>query len=113
MITITFDEALIESQMQRLAKVPYAVQRALYPTISEVLRIARSDLASQLVSDIPLPPRLIEKSIRLSQAVASGQSVAGGLTVATKLIPLINYEVDPQVITARKGMRSKSWPGFS
>ena len=113
MITITFDQALIESQMQRLAKVPYAVQRALYPAISEVLRIARSELASQLVSDIPLPPRLIEKSIRLSQAIASGQSVAGSLTVASKLIPLINYDVDPQVVTARKGMRSKTWPGFS
>ena len=113
MISITFDEELIERQMQRLAKVPYAVQRALYPAVSEVLRIARSDLARQLVSDIPLPPRVIEKSIKLSHAVASGQGAEGSLTVVGRAMPLINYDVQPQDVTARKGARPKQWPGFS
>ena len=113
MITIVFDEDLIDQQMRRLEKVPYAVQRALYPAVSEVLRLARSDLASQLTSDIPLPPRLIEKSIRLSQAIARGEGVEGSLSVAGKAVPLINYDVDPQDITARKGMRPKQWPGFT
>ncbi len=113
MISITFDAELIERQMQRLAKVPYAVQRALYPAVSEVLRLARTELAGQLVSDIPLPPRLIEKSIKLSQAVARGQGAEGSLTVAGRAVPLINYDVQPQDVTARKGMRSKQWSGFS
>ncbi len=113
MISITFDEKLIEREMKRLGKVPYAVQKALYPAVSEVLRIARSSLAAHLKSDIPLPPRVIEKSIRLSQTVASGQSAEGSLTVAGRAVPLINYDVQPQEITARKGMRPKQWPGFS
>lgn len=113
MITIVFDEDLIDQQMRRLEKVPYAVQRALYPAVGEVLRLARSDLAGQLTSDIPLPPRLIEKSIRLSQAIARGEGVEGSLSVAGKAVPLINYDVDPQDITARKGMRPKQWPGFT
>lgn len=113
MISIVFDEDLIDRQMRRLEKVPYAVQRALYPAVSEVLRLARTELAGHLTSDIPLPPRLIEKSIRLSQAVARGHGAEGSLSVAGKAVPLINYDADPQEITPRKGMRSKQWPGFT
>ena len=113
MISIMFDEDLIDRQMRRLEKAPYAVQRALYPTVSEVLRIARTELSEHLISEIPLPPRLIEKSIRLTYAVARGQGAEGSLSVAGKAVPLINYDVQPQEITARKGMRSKQWPGFT
>lgn len=113
MITITFDETLIEQQMQRLQKIPYAVQRALFPAVSETLRLARTDLTRQLVSDVPLPPRLLEKSVKLSQAIARGTGVEGSLTVIGKAMPLIFYSVTPKEITARKGLRSKRWPGFT
>lgn len=113
MIALTFDQSMIDAQMRRLDKVPYAVQRALYPAVSEVLRLSRRDLAERLKGDVPLPPRLIEQSIKLSQAVARGESAEGTLTVNSKLLPLIYYDVEPLEITARKGLRSKQWPGFS
>ncbi|GAB7080873.1 hypothetical protein [Megalodesulfovibrio paquesii] len=113
MIDITFDEALIARQLQRLAGVPYAVQRALYPAVGEVLDCSRTELAAHLVSDVPLPRRVIAKSIRLSQVGASGQNVTGRLTVASRTVPLIYYDVQPQELTARKGARPKQWPGFS
>lgn len=113
MIELHFDAALIERQMERLKKVPYAVQKALYPAVAEVMTIAREDLARQIKSDVPLAPKLIEKSIKMTTPRISGQGVEGLLTVASKALPLINYDVEPATVTARKGMRSKQWPGFS
>ena len=113
MIDLHFDTALIERQMARLAKVPHAVQKALYPAVAEVMSIAREDLARQLKSDVPLDPKLIEKSIKATTPRISGQGVEGRITVVGKALPLINYDVAPADVTARKGSSPKQWPGFS
>lgn len=113
MIALQFDTSMVEEHLARLEKVPHAVQRALYPAVSEVMRLARTDLAGKLKSDVPVDPKLIEKSIRLIIPRISGQGVEGYISVAGKALPLINYDVDPATVTAKKGLRPKQWSGFS
>lgn len=113
MITVEFDQKLIDRELRRLKAVPYAVQKVLYPAISEVLHEARRNLAEQLTADLPLSPRFIAASIKLAVNYATAAGAEGSLTVASKAVPLIDYGVTPAQVTARKGMRSKQWPGFS
>lgn len=113
MIDLTFDAQDISRQMDRLKGVPHAVQKALYPTMAEVLRVVRADLASQLTSNVPLNPKTIAKSIKTTAPRINATGVEARLGVYSKRLPLIAYDVQPAEVTARKGLRPKQWPGFT
>lgn len=113
MIELHFDTALITRELKRMEKIPYAVQRALYPAVSEVVDMARFDLVARLTADVPLPPKIIRQSIRSRVIQATAQGAEVHLCVASKAISLIEYDIDPKAVTARKGMNNKRWPSFS
>lgn len=113
MIDVHFDAAVIKKQLDRLKNVPYAVQKALYPAISDALQHTRTTMAEQLTATVPLAPKLIAASIKLSMNFASAHAVEGSVTVLSKAIPLIHYGVTPKTVTAQKGQRPKQWAGFS
>lgn len=113
MIELHFDAALIEEQMKRLEKVPYAVQRALYPAVAEVMSLAKDELSQKLAADVSLPAKLIRQSVKSLTPRINGNGVEGYVRVASKAVPLIEYDVEPKEVTARKGLRNKQWPGFS
>lgn len=112
-IKITIDPSSLDDAMRRMEGIPYALQRAIYPAVSEVLQGVRDDLVAYVTSDVPLPDKISRKAIKLSAPRMAGDSVIGEVTVGSATVPLIHYDVEPQSITARSGMRSKQWPGFT
>ena len=113
MIDLTFDMRLIEREMARLRRVPDALQRALFPTVSMVIEDSRGHLQTRLAATAALPDKTIKKAIKAHPARVSGQGAEGRIVVSSKGIPIIEYDVQPKEVTARKGSRSKSWPGFT
>jgi hypothetical protein len=112
-IEISVDAEVLEAAMRRLEKVPYAMQRAIIPAVSEMMQRVRDQLAAYLRSDVPLPDKLAVGAIRLLSVRLQGNSVAGEIVVRSPMIPLIYYDVQPATITARPGMPSRRWPGFT
>lgn len=113
MIALNFDTDFIDAALARMEKIPYAVQRALWPAVAEVIDMVRVELAERLIEDVPLPARFIRQSIKCGTSRSDGQGVVANLRVASKPLPLIEYDVKPKEVTARKGMRNIHWPGFS
>lgn len=112
-IEIQIDPGQLDDAMRRLEGIPYALQRAVYPAVSEVLQGVRDQLAEYIKSDVPLPDKIAKKAVRLAAPRLSGGTVVGEVTVGSATIPLIHYDVQPSEITARTGMRSQQWPGFT
>lgn len=112
-VEIRIDHSELDEAMRRLESIPYALQRAVYPAVSEVLQGVRDHLADYLTSDVPLPDKLSRKAIRLSGVRLEGGVVVGEVSVTSASIPLIYYDVEALEITARTGIRSKKWPGFT
>lgn len=112
-IEIRIDPAELDEAMRRMEGIPYALQRAVYPAVAEVLDGVRDDIAKHVKSDVPLPDKIAKKAIRLSMPRMSGGTVVGEVSVGSATVPLIHYDVQPQAITARPGVCSKQWPGFT
>ena len=113
MIEITVDAEELDAAMRRLEKVPYAMQRAIIPAVSELMQRVRGQLADYLRSEVPLPEKLASRAIKLSAVRLDGNRVSGEITVRSPHLPLIHYDVSPAEITARLGLPSRRWPGFS
>jgi len=113
MIELTLDPATLDDASRRLAKVPYALQRAIMPAVSEMLKGVREEVAERLQSEVPLPAKLLEKAIRISGVTVKGNGVEGEILVKGKHVPLIHYDAQPSDITAQAGISSKNWSGFT
>ena len=113
MIEISIDPAQLDMAMRRLEKVPYALQRAVIPAVSALMRGVADQLADHLESEIPLPVKLARKSVRIGAVNLRGNVVSGEIRVRSAHIPLIHYDAQPGDITARTGLPSRRWPGFS
>ncbi|UQZ90692.1 hypothetical protein C4J81_16375 [Deltaproteobacteria bacterium Smac51] len=69
-------------------------------------------MAEHLALEVALPPKQTKKAISVRISAASS-GVRAELKVRSGRLPLINYDVQPQAVTARKGVRSKNWPDFT
>lgn len=112
-IEITIDPAMLEEAMRRMEGIPYALQRAVFPAVSEILNGVRDELSEHIKTEVPLPDKIAKKAIKLSAPRLYNGTVMGEVGVGSATVPLINYDVQPAEITARPGMRSKQWPGFT
>ena len=112
-VEITIDQTQLDAAMRRLEKVPYAVQRAVLPAVSEMLRDTVAVLYRGL-GQVPLPHGRIRSAVRVTGVRMEGNVAVGRVMVRSpRGIPLIEYDVDPAEITARPGMVSHNWPGFT
>jgi hypothetical protein len=112
-IDIRVDPTQLDAAMRRLENVPYALQHAIIPALSQMMQQVRDQLAGYLRSEVPLPEKLARRAIRLSGVRVAGDGAVGEVTVRSAHIPLIEYDVSPGEITARLGMPSRRWPGFT
>ena len=112
-VEITIDPKAIEAALERLRDVPYAMQRAIYPTVAEVMQGVKAHLAEYLSSDVPLPAKTTSKAIKLNPPTLKGDAVVGFVMVRSTMHPLINYDVQPQEVTARPEMHPRQWPDFT
>jgi len=112
-VEITIEPQELDAAMERLKDVPYAFQRAVYPAVAEVMQEVRNHLAEYISSDVPLPPKAALKAIRLYAPRMQGDGVVGEVVVQSRMFPLIDYDVQPKEITARKGLHPRQWPDFT
>ncbi|MDL2268871.1 DUF4403 family protein [Desulfosarcina sp. OttesenSCG-928-A07] len=113
MIEFTFDTSEIEHELARIAHVPYAIEKALFPVVSEVVEAARTDLSRRLSKMVALDPKVIKRSVKMSRPLVVENGVRAWINVSSKPIRLIEYDVQPRDVTARRGVASRHWPGFS
>lgn len=103
----------LDSTMARIRHIPYGLQRAVMPAVSDMLGCVRDKVAEVLDSEVPLSAKAKAKAIKKSGITVSGGSISGRVTIRSGLLPLIDYDVQPQTVTARKGSRSSAWPDFT
>lgn len=113
MIEIRIDPAQLDAARRKLAGVPYAMQRAIMPAVGEVLRDGAAYLADHLQTEVPLPPKMSARAVRVSGLRLVGDAVIGEITVRSPHLRLIHYDVRPSAVTARRGTPSRRWPGFT
>ena len=113
MIQITVDESKIDAALKRLEKVPYAMHRAIMPAVHEMLREVAGQLSEHLETNVPLPTKHIRQAVKVVGVKLEGGKATGEVRVRGQHIPLIDYDVQPSEITARRGLPAKSWPGFT
>lgn len=112
-VEIIFDSDLIERTLERLRDVPYALQRAVYPAVSEVLEGVKDHLSEYLTSDVPIDPKAARKALKMRMPMSSGGFILGSVSVSSKMLPLIYYDVQPKSQTAQSGLRPAQWPDFT
>lgn len=112
-IELDINTDLIAKEMERIQHIPYAIQHALYPAVAEVMDKARSKLAERLDATVSLPVKMVRRSIKAGETRISSERVEVSFSVYSKAIPLIEYDVAPKETTAKKGVRSTEWSGFS
>ena len=114
MIELEVDAEQLEEARRRLQKVPYALQRAIIPAVHEMMQGVTALLSEHLEAEIPLPDAVVRRSLHLGSVEIRGNRVMGVITVRSKKhIPLFLYDAQPSDKTAKPGLPSKSWPGFS
>ncbi len=113
MIELDFDTAEISRQLDRIKDFPNEVQMALYPAMSDTMDYLKGELAERLMADVPLPRRFIKRAIKVIGMRVSRAECSAILHVASRAVPLIEYDAQPLEITARRGMRSRDWPDFT
>ena len=64
MLDIRIDETDFDRAMQQLKGIPWAIQKAFVPAVSEVMDHIRSGLVQYLVSEVPLPDKALRKAVR-------------------------------------------------
>jgi hypothetical protein len=89
------------------------MQRAIMPAVHEMLRGVADQVAQHLEANVALPAKFARQAVKISGVKLEGDKVMGEVTVRSKHIPLIDYDVQPKTITARRGLPSRQWPGFS
>lgn len=112
-VEIIIDPKEIEAALAKLKDVPYALQRAVYPAVAEVMQGVRNHLAEYLTSDVPIDPGAALKAIKLTQPRQTGDAVIGEVVVRSAMLPLIYYDVQPRAITASQGLHPRQWPDFT
>lgn len=113
-VEIYIDQQEVNDALERLGKVPYAMQRAIYPAVSEMAQKVREHLAEYLTSEVPLPKHIARRAIGTSGVRTSSGGVSATVYVKSKApVPLVYYDVKPLEVTARPGSRPSGWPGFS
>ena len=112
-VDITMNTRQINEALQRLSRIPNALQLVVHPAIDESVKGAKSILANYLSSDVPLPSRITKKALRLESISSSGGGTTATLRVRSARVPLIHYDVQPAVVTSAAGTSPQNRPDFS
>lgn len=64
-IEIQIDQTSLDNAVQRMHGIPHALEQALYPAMSQIIREAHSNIRDALKSTVPLPKKTINKATRI------------------------------------------------
>lgn len=109
MIEIRFDQRVIDRELARLGgskhRLAHAVKMALQATAPQV----RATVLTTLEKDVAVGSRFIKRAVKAVQNLGE----TSRFRVFSKNLFMDDYELTPMEQTARLGVPSREWPGFT
>lgn len=109
MIEIHFDQRVIDRELARLGgskhRLAHAVKMALQATAPQV----RATVLTTLEKDVAVGSRFIKRAVKAVQNLGESSR----FRVFSKNLFMDDYELTPMEQTARLGVPSREWPGFT
>ncbi|MDE7065236.1 MAG: hypothetical protein K2O70_07185 [Desulfovibrionaceae bacterium] len=109
MIEIQFDPRLIDQALVRLGGAQHNLARAVKAALMATAPQVRADVIGVLVRDITVGNKFVRRAVKAVRNMGNSAE----FKVFSKSLFLDDYELEPREQTARLGMRSKEWPGFT
>lgn len=109
MIEIHFDERIIAQQLDRLGGVQHNLARAVKSALMATAPLVRREVLMYLERDITVGRKFVRRAVKAVRHMGA----ASEFRVFSKSLFLDDYELDPREQTARQGVKSKEWPGFT
>ena len=109
MIEIHFDQRVIAQQLARLGGAHHNLARAVKSALMATAPQVRAEVLGVLERDITVGRKFVRRAVKAVRHL----STASEFRVFSKSLFLNDYELEPREQTARPGMRSKEWPGFT
>lgn len=106
MPTINFDidRASMDAFSKAFKEMPGNVEVSMGESIKKTQRYLRREVVKELKSHTTLMPKYISKGVKSERIRKDGMSITGVLRIASKGIPLIRYEVNPQNPVSLRGV---------
>lgn len=109
MIEIQFDQRIIAQQLARLGGVQHQLARAVKSALMATAPEVRKEVIGVLEQDIAVGRKFVRRAVRAVRHLSESSE----FRVFSKSLFLDDYELEPREQTARQGVRSKEWPGFT
>lgn len=109
MIELQFDRREIDRALRLLDGSQFKLSRAVKLALRRAVPGVRQAVIGTLEQNVIVGHRFIRRAVRAVRFDAE----SGRFNVFSKNLFLDDYELTPREQTARQGMRSKQWPGFS
>lgn len=109
MIEIQIDQRQIAAELARLGGVQHNLARAVKAALMATAPKVRADVIGVLERDITVGKKFVRRAVKAVRDMGGSAE----FKVFSKSLFLDDYELEPREQTARLGMRSKEWPGFT
>lgn len=109
MIEIQIDQRQIAAELARLGGVQHNLARAVKAALMATAPKVRADVIGVLERDITVGKKFVRRAVKAVRSMGAGAE----FKVFSKSLFLDDYELEPREQTARLGVRSKEWPGFT
>lgn len=109
MIEIQINQRQIAAELARLGGVQHNLARAVKAALMATAPKVRADVIGVLERDITVGNKFVRRAVKAVRDMGGSAE----FKVFSKSLFLDDYELEPRAQTARTGMRSKDWPGFT
>lgn len=109
MIEIQFDPHLINEALARLDGVQHNLARAVKSALMATAPQVRTEVLGVLIRDVAVGNKFVRRAVKAVRNMGDSAE----FKVFSKRLFLDDYELTPREQTARLGVRSKDWPGFT
>lgn len=109
MIEIQIDQRQIAAELARLGGVQHQLARAVKAALMATAPKVRAEVIGVLERDITVGKKFVRRAVK----AVRNMGTSAEFKVFSKSLFLDDYELEPREQTARPGVRSKEWPGFT
>lgn len=109
MIEIQIDQRQIAAELARLGGVQHNLARAVKAALMATAPKVRLEVLGVLERDITVGNKFVRRAVKAVRNMGDSAQ----FKVFSKSLFLDDYELEPRERTARLGVRSKEWPGFT
>ena len=109
MIEIQIDQRQIAAELARLGGVQHQLARAVKAALMATAPKVRAEVIGVLERDITVGKKFVRRAVK----AVRNMGTSAEFKVFSKSLFLDDYEMEPREQTARLGVRSKEWPGFT